>query len=150
MLTATTISNMLGQGGERRAIGGFANLPPRLTTFTARLADTGDVVSRITVLIRADEITRILKEQLDMRPAGSGAGEQAPGDHRESIEEQHACPGRAVHASHVAQPGTRPQAEIGEVEHRQGGDRRREPPEGARGKDASAQGNVASPGSRVA
>ena len=58
-LKVTAISNQLGAGREARALGGFSDLKPGYTTFQARLPDSGDLVSRITVQIKSGHITYV-------------------------------------------------------------------------------------------
>jgi hypothetical protein len=58
-LTATAISNQLGAGREPRALGGFSDLKPGYVTFQAKLPDTDDLVSRITVQVRSGHITYV-------------------------------------------------------------------------------------------
>jgi hypothetical protein len=58
-LTATAISNQLGAGREPRALGGYPNMKPGYTTFQATLPDTGDIVGRLTVQVRAGHITYV-------------------------------------------------------------------------------------------
>lgn len=56
-LTQTAISNQLSAGREPRAMGGFPALEPGLTTFRVTLPESGEVVSQVTVAIRAGHIT---------------------------------------------------------------------------------------------
>jgi len=58
-LEATTISNLLGAGRERRAVGGFSNLPPGYVTFQIRLAENEEPIARTTLQIRAGHITYV-------------------------------------------------------------------------------------------
>ena len=58
-LTQTVISNQLSAGREPRAMGGFSDLEPGATTFRVVLPESGEVVGRVTVAIRAGHITYV-------------------------------------------------------------------------------------------
>lgn len=58
-LTQTAISNQLSAGREPRAMGGFADLEPGPTEFHVVLPESGEVVSSVTVVIRAGHITYV-------------------------------------------------------------------------------------------